>query len=778
MNGCTTFVSCLVLLLCVTATTPARGANVDASAIPADEYVTPRDGDLYLRGQRVRFWGGIGGFPPRAPDGGDDPHRHNRMMIARIEAYGFNMMRIWGYERAMDRQGGTYRKGDGSHLDRYDNMIALAKQGGIYLWMGSAGSGGAATPEDVGVIDEAATAAAWSEAVKQASRKDRRTGKLNLGLGHCVATAWDPRLERIAMRNTARFLSHVNEHTGLRVGDDPVFAVWELNNEQWWIVKMVSGRWQKLPRFFRDSLLAKWHAFLKGKYGDEKKLVDAWGGLKPGESLARGTIYLAPLRGRSAPAALNDANPHASAKFAAEDVKYGRDDFSPRRGSDVNEFFAGVILGHKKRMAAAFKKNGRSAGTCALLHDTGIGYNGISQLIHQNADAVSHCAYIGGWTHDETHHRYPWFSGLEEPPRICMNVPWLEHNTVEGKPYFVYETQIGAPSKYRVEFPYRILFLAAINGWDAVCWHTMSGGYDFNKEDALTGLLAWPGHAAFQFTYKNDETQLAAMHAAGKIFTNLHLEPAPNPTTFIYGRRTLYHPDNMDYAGSYGRNGLDMLNTAYRYGSRIFIDLDRTDDEIEGRTVPLKGFAYPNPVKPTDQMTYDWNRGCLTFDAPGCAAFVGFLTQYGAADVRFASGAAIRNVSLKSDPGMTHAVTDDETYVAIGLTSTDGRPLAGCRRAMISAVSTSHNTGLEVGPDPKGRERPRHVWDLMKVESRGRLPVLHTRVGCVVSHPGLVGMRFTCRDWTWNVVDEGTVGADGGVHIRADLPVFVVELEL
>jgi hypothetical protein len=66
----------------------------------------------------------------------------------------------------------------------------------------------------------------------------------------------------------------------------------------------------------------------------------------------------------------------------------------------------------------------------------------------------------------------------------------------------------------------------------------------------------------------------------------------------------------------------------------------------------------------------------------------------------------------------------------------------------------------------------------MKVKNRGRMPVLHTRVGCVVSHPGLVGMRYQMRDWHWNVVDEGTVGADGGVHISADTKAFVIELEM
>ncbi|RMD82372.1 MAG: hypothetical protein D6820_03785, partial [Lentisphaerae bacterium] len=63
-------------------------------------YVTMKNGDLYLGGKRVCFWGGIGGFPPRPPRNGKDPYAHNRLMLERIKAYGFNMMRIWGYGRA------------------------------------------------------------------------------------------------------------------------------------------------------------------------------------------------------------------------------------------------------------------------------------------------------------------------------------------------------------------------------------------------------------------------------------------------------------------------------------------------------------------------------------------------------------------------------------------------------------------------------------------------------------------------------------------------------
>jgi hypothetical protein len=744
-------------------------AAAAAAELPPDgEYVVVKDGHLWQGGQRVRFWGGIGAVPTGRAEGAD-PYANNRRVADRLQAYGFNMMRIWGLNGRYDKQPGGYAKGDGSPLDLYDQCIAELKGRGFRLWAGSIGDGGKATAADAGIVDDPATAEAWKAAVGPEGIER---------VGFHEATAWDPRLEAICIRNTRRYVDRVNLHTGLRLADDPVFAVWELTNEHWWIVRMVSGRWQKLPEFFRASLLARWHEFLRGKYGTQEKLAARWGGLLPGEDLAKGTILLAPMRNAAKVGALNDANPQAEAKFDGVATEYGRDDVNAHRARDVNEFFAGLILGSKQRLAAAFKENGKSTRLSPLLYDTGIGYDGVCQLLHQNADAVSHCAYIGGVTHDEGNGRYPFYSGLEEPPRLCLDVPWLEHNKVEGKPFFCYEVNIGSPAKFRAEFPYRLLFLATIQDWDIVCWHTLSGGYKWNAPDPFEGPISSPGPAAVQFNFQHDEVLISAIRAAGEMFKGLSLAPAPKPTTFVYGRRTLYSPESMDYAGSYGRNGLDMLHTTYRYGTRIRIDPAREDDEIVGRTVPLKTWAHPCPLNPTGQMVYDWRKGYLAIDSPAAAAWTGFLAQYGSDRVRFASGVEFSGVAVENPPDAPYPVTPEENYVAIGLASTDGKPLAECARAVLSAVSTSANAGLKVGRDPQAPERPGHVWAGSKVFSGAwKTPVLVSRVRCTVTAPALAGMRYRLRDWRWDTIGEGTVGADGRLALAASKPVFLVELE-
>lgn len=766
------------LALCALAPASSATSSSDsaAAAIPDSEYVTVQRGHLFCRDKRVRFWGAIGGMPAaKAP--GDDIYAYNRKLVDRLESLGFNMVREWATYETLERQPQGYTKGDGSRMDILDKCLTLLYERGFRIWAGG-NAGGFARPKDVDIINDPGTAKAWEAAIRKLARKQETTGDSAVHVS-MTALMWDPRLEAIAIRNYRRALDHVNQHNGLRRGDDPMFAVWELSNEQWWISKMTGGEWMRLPDFFKSQLMVLWHDFLRKKYGTQQALTARWLGMLPGEDLAKGTILIAPLRNMNSPAKLNDANPQAYAVFQTVKTQYGRDDFNRHRGEDVNEFFAGLLLNHKRRVAAAFKTFGRSAAKSPLLWDTGIGYDAISQLMHQEADAVSHCAYVGGWTPDSTSRRYPWFSGLEEPPRACLNVPWLEHNKVEGKPFLCYETQIGAPSKYRAEFPFRILFLASIQDWDAVCWHTMSGGYDWSKEKPFEGTLAYPGHAAYQFTYTYDEVQLSSMHAAGKMFTGLSLDPAPHPTTFIFGRRTIYDPAGMDYAGSYLKTfdgGDDMLNTVYRYGTRLKLDVTREDDTIIGPTIPMRGYAHPDPLRPTQQMSCDWGRGNLSFDSKACAAFVGFLSQYGSDHVAFKNGVTISNVQVVNPPNTPYPVTKDENYVAIALTSTDGKPLATCKTAIISAVSTSCNTGLKVAADPKGPERPGHPWESVKAENTGTLPVLVSRVGCTIASPALAGMRFCLRDWSWNIVGKGVVGPDGALKISAHKPVFIVEL--
>jgi hypothetical protein len=360
----------------------------------------------------------------------------------------------------------------------------------------------------------------------------------------------------------------------------------------------------------------------------------------------------------------------------------------------------------------------------------------------------------------------PWNNWLLKPPGICQGVPWLEHNKTEGKPFFCYETQIQQPAKYRADFPLRIAALAGIQDWDFVAWHYFGDGSmskagveekPFEKAmDVTTG-----GHPqGYHYTY--DEVQNAMMRAAGIIWRSGMLKPAAKPTKFIYGRKSLLDPDSMPYGGSYGKMGMDMLQTVYQYGCRIEIDPNREDDAVIGPVVKFEDRNTHNPYGATDEINFDHKKGSLSFDSPGAMAWTGLLARCGG-EVTFRHGVRLGDVKIHNPKGIYDPVTEDEKYIAFAVHSLDGEPLAKCKRASMSLVSTSFNTGFKLGGGGKKTVK-------------GSLPVLVARVAGKVTAPALAGMDYTFRDWHMKAVGTGKVGPDGVIEIPSDKPIFCIEL--
>ena len=777
-------------------------AQTQTALPPASRYVQVRNGHLSLDGQRQRYWAVIGklhiGAGVKADDAPDAraqkvarSRRGTDALLDRFAMLGFNSSRMWDAVPNSE----SYVVGDGSRADAVDYYVAQMGRRGQKIWIASLNRTGEAKPEDVSVLGDAATADEWAKAV--ASTKE---GKMTLR--NNVAKAWDPRLEAIALRDMEAIATHRNKHNGLRWSDDPTFAVWELSNEEWWMRRMVGGDWQKLPPFFRQSLIARWNNWLQQKYGDESKLRAAWGGLKEGEKLESGAILFAPMAGKvKAAVSLNDANPLVQSVLEGSDQIYERKDFSVKRGEDVLQFLIELQMSHKKREAAQLKSWGRSCALSPLVYDTGIGYEIQSQYLHQNADAVAHDAYVNGWgpndrklefapgmsEHDKKLKRLDverisanasgpdgkplWVNWLLKPPGISQGVPWLEHNRVEGKPFLAYETQIQQPAKYRADYPLRLVALASIQDWDWVSWHYFASGDDVGENprafEKPMDVTSGSHPQGYHFTY--DEVQNATMRAAALMFRNGSLRPAPNPTKFIYGRRSLLDPDSMTYAGSYGAKGLDMLQTVYQHGVRIQIDPTREDDQVIGPVVPFEKRLTHNPYAPTRQITFDWKRGFLMMDAPAAKAWTGLLARYGD-EVKFDGGVKLRDVQIVNPIGIFDPVAPEEKYVAFALHSYDGKPLAQTRAAALSLVSTSYNSGFSMDLDG-----PRKDNGIPEKVSAGTLPVLTARVGATVEAPALDGMKYTFWDWNRQPIGSGTV-RDGKLQIPADLPVFVVEL--
>ncbi|MEX2607274.1 MAG: hypothetical protein WD708_08010 [Kiritimatiellia bacterium] len=789
----------ILLLLSLT-----MNLQTSAQTLPPDsEYViVDENGHLSVNGERRRFWAVIGKLMISAGVQADDDaetraaklersRKGTLALLDRFQALGFNGLRMWyslGGAAHSD-----YEMGDGSYADSVDFMIAEAKKRGFRIWFAGFGNRvGLPDPEKVNLVDDPETAGAWVEAVEDYLGREKK-----VDMRHSFARHWDPRLEALYIERMKENADHVNQYTGLRWGDDPVFAVWELSNEEWFMSRMLGGIWQKEPAFFRARLIAKWNAWLLKKYGSDEALAEAWGGVLAGERPSEGSVLLAPMRGKSDPSlAIGDANPAALAALTSEDQRYSRADFSDERAGDVLEFFLSIQLSHKKRCEAAVKTFGKSLALSPLIYDTGIGYEIHSQFIHQNADAVAHDAYVNGWgprlvepdlENARTENRKmlaildkerisandgPWVNWLLKPPGISQGVPWLEHNRTEGKPFLVYETQIQQPAKYRADFPLRLAALASIQDWDWISWH-----YFASHDDV--GIVEEPFHRPMDVTsgshpqgyhYTYDEVQGAMMRQAALIWRNELLEPAPNPTTFIYGRQALRDADSMDYAGSYGTVGFDMLQTTYQYGVRIQIDPGREDNEVIGPVVSFADRNTHNPYTPTPAITIDWKKGTYKFDNDKVAAFTGMMANVGD-EIRFDNGVVLKDVAHHNPEGIYAPINEDSKYLAFALNSEDGKILADSERVSLALQSTSFNSGFEMDPElilEKGH--PRHAKT-----KQGGLPVLVVRVEATVVAPALDRMTATFFDWHNQPIGETRV-ENGQFRITADLPITYIIL--
>ena len=719
--------------------------------LPQDsEYITINNGHLQFQDKRIRLWGAV------AFNGWS--YADNIAYAKRLKSLGYNLVRFWNEPRG----DGNYQKGDGSQNDYIDHFLWCCKQEGIFVWYACLNNLGKINDDDVKVINDKASEKEWQNAI--GSGVEIR--------GH-LARIWDPRIEQVALNRMAKIVNHVNHYTELRYGDDPMFPIWELANEEWWFGH-VTASLPGLPQYFQNEITNFWNGFLKSKYQNDDNLLKAWIGLLPGESLAKNSILLVPLK--------QDISVDRQRKALGVNItegiekKYGINDFNRQRGADVVEFLVKIWLKHKQKEHNIIKSSGKAITRGALIWDTGIGNEIQAQFMHQNADAVAHCTYLGGLSSDSTHMLFPWYSSLTEPPRMCWDSPWVEQNRVEGKPFFLYETQISNPAKYRAEYSMRVASLASIQDWDVIVWHTMGGfAPDSKREKPYDNPLDYSyfeGGPAEGLHFRWDEVQQSSMTAAAEAFKNFHLQPAPHPTRFLFGKNSLYDPSCMEYGGSYSKTMRMFIPTTYRYGMRMFIDTTRLDDEIIG-PVCREGIFPVNPVKPNNEIEYNWHKGFLKFDSPGVAMFTGFLADYGES-IDFLNGIKVSHVTFNNPYDISYPIRDNEKFLELCVVSKTESSIIKSDSLFISLVSTSFNSGFKLD---HSKVKGEFDWwnNPGAIVNRGHLPVLVVRVGATIECPAFNGFKYKFIDWQLKTIKKGII-KDGKLIIPDSLPIFGIEI--
>jgi hypothetical protein len=272
--------------------------------------------------------------------------------------------------------------------------------------------------------------------------------------------------------------------------------------------------------------------------------------------------------------------------------------------------------------------------------------------------------------------------------------------------------------------------------------------------------------------YGNDEVMVAAMKGAGEIFKYQHCAPAPHPTTFIFGKRSLYDPSTMDYGVAYGMLGDRVMPTMYRYGLNMYVDTTRETDTVIGPSFANRIFE-PLPYRPTPQIEYDWQKGYLKMDAPGAAAYAGFFAQYGG-PVRFANGLTLDKVTVRNPPEIAYPVGKDELYICFSAAALDGKPLNASKDVSITLVSTSFNKGFKLD---HRKFKGEFLWQANPgaIVIGGTGPVQVARAGATVHAKALDGMSYTMLDWNMKPIGTGTV-SQGILVVPDTKPVFAIRL--
>lgn len=270
--------------------TPAEGSVVDlawmnAKPAGAQGFVRANGGKfLDGSGQRIRFLATNMTFSSCFPE-----HEMADKLAARLASLGINCIRFHHADNAVAPRGiwkaGTPKKNefDPDQLDRLDYFIAALKRHGIYSNINLHVSRSYWEGED------------FPDGLTSDRERQEQLPKYGKGLDKI-----NELMIRMQRDYARALLTHVNPYTKTSYAKEPCVAIVEINNENTLLQLKVGA----LPEYYRADILAKWNAWLKGRYGSTEKLAAAWGGAEelgddilPSRMTTQGGNYLAVAKG-------------------------------------------------------------------------------------------------------------------------------------------------------------------------------------------------------------------------------------------------------------------------------------------------------------------------------------------------------------------------------------------------------------------------------------------------------------------------------------------------
>ncbi len=231
-------------------------SDINPAPLKAQSRITTRGGHFTDQtGRRVRFLGtNITASAPFSKPA------DAAKVAARLRKYGFNIVRLHHIDSSWPDPNifgvGQVRNTAKTEvapqsLELLDNFVAQLKKNGIY------------TNLNLHVGRALVAADGFEEAEKLPEM-----GK--------ILAYFEPRFLEIQKNYAREILGHTNSQTGLKWALDPAIAMVELNNEDTLVGEAWSGKLQKLPPTYRETLRANWNGFLQKRYASTQAVKRAW----------------------------------------------------------------------------------------------------------------------------------------------------------------------------------------------------------------------------------------------------------------------------------------------------------------------------------------------------------------------------------------------------------------------------------------------------------------------------------------------------------------------
>ena len=705
-------------------------------------YVTRKGADFYYDGKPIHLMGlNVGAGCMTSYEAIDNA-------VLRLRNMNINSIRLWAtghpfYTPESTRKGNMVRskKGDNSKLDRYDYLVYKLQEAGIFVHCTSLGSHGPPMQYWPG-----------NKIVLKRKNKHYDHNYYNVFpiMPYLDKTFKDAKIAHIKM-----YLNRINPYNKQRYAEMPLFASWELANENHTVAFILDGRFEKWPSVFKQILTKRWNEWLKKKYKNNSALAKAWGKLNKGENLAKGNIYPAPTYKQA--------------------TKYPE-----KRASDFINCVQDLFINASKEFEVAARScapKGIGINTAPIVANTHADLNMHAQYASSVCDFVSVGAYQTPFTVDKKKPFYPWRPIFSERPYFYN----LNFQTVKDKPFVVYENSFFRPYAYRVEWMPAIALLGAGLGWDSIYYYIFGQTWaitdqKFTGLGFMTKALKTPTKTThdgycYGFHHGNDEIMMASIAVSAQAFIN-GIKPNKTETVVTYGKSAIHNPayknyspggpaakvPNRDRAG--GETEWFSMPNIYRKFMHTSVRkrLQLAFDEKQKAPIKIKG----NLVEKTSGLDEDREKLTSSPDIIWNPQKNQFILD--CAHSKIATG--ILKNGYKFNDGVTLSPVN-RNFAMFGISSRDGKALAQSEDIIVTIVNKSHNTGFKYDP---AKIKGSTIGHIKGVVNRGTAPVIVKRVKADITVP-VKGKTMRCYNFAGYCYR--TVPVNGKISFSADEPLFV-----